>query len=142
MIGRDGRSLLAGDLGAAPAPQLADLGPSPQAFPSLRLPSGIGGLQFTPDGSRLLAFGKNGQVKTYDPTTGKADGPTFQLPGPGMSAKLAPDGQTIAFWQPPAATDGPFGDQVLEVWDMSDRCKTIRANCRHRPDWYSCQTAE
>jgi eukaryotic-like serine/threonine-protein kinase len=120
VMGRDGHSLMAADLGADPGPLLADLGPAPQAFPAIHLGQPTCALQYSTDGSRLIAFTKDAKVQRYDPATGKPDGPAFQIPSASLAVKLGPDGRTIAVWQPP---EKDWGDQNLEVWDMTTNSK-------------------
>jgi WD40 repeat protein len=117
IVGRDGRSLMAGDLGAGPAPLLADLGPAPQAYAALHLTVHTGGLQYSPDGSHIVGFGKDGLIESFDPATGKATGRTFQMPLKNLSARLWTDGNAIAYWLPPEQN---AHEQELEVSNLQD----------------------
>ena len=73
VVGRDGRTVFAGDLGPTGMALLADLGPIEQPFRALKLDGAPITLKFNPADDRLWVADRFGVVSAFDPRTGASE---------------------------------------------------------------------
>jgi WD40 repeat protein len=121
----DGRYALTGDRGIAAA-KIWDVTPAGVAewatVPGD--PVGYGGVDFAPDG-RLVASRGDGQVSTWDPTTGRELAPVLRHDRAGqvVAVDVAPDGGLVAttgFEEPVKVWDALTGDIAFTVPGLED----------------------
>jgi eukaryotic-like serine/threonine-protein kinase len=120
VVGRDGRMVFAGDMGANGAPLLGDLGPVDQPFRALKLTAAPVAMKFTADGSRLRVVDSRRALSEFDPRTGESECLPVGLPSDLVGVRLWSETDRADVWS--GEWTGP--NAKLRRFDVSSGVQT------------------